>query len=223
MGRSRFTSGRGFTLLEELLHGISHGVGAALSLAGAVVLLVMASLTAQVDPWKLASLGLYGISLVLLYSVSTLYHSVRRPRLKRLFQLLDHCAIYLLIAGTYTPFLRVNLRGPTGWMLFAVVWTLALVGIACKLLWPHRFAVLRVGIYLLMGWLILFAGGELAEKLPTAGLLLLIAGGLSYTLGVIFFAISAIPYNHVIWHLFVLGGSIFHYFAVYTSVLPFSA
>lgn len=223
MGRSRFTSGRGFTLLEELLHGISHGVGAALSLAGAVVLLVMASLTAQVDPWKLASLGLYGISLVLLYSVSTLYHSVRRPRLKRLFQLLDHCAIYLLIAGTYTPFLLVNLRGPTGWMLFAVVWTLALVGIACKLLWPHRFAVLRVGIYLLMGWLILFAGGELAEKLPTAGLLLLIAGGLSYTLGVIFFAISAIPYNHVIWHLFVLGGSIFHYFAVYTSVLPFSA
>ncbi len=223
MGRSRFTSGRGFTLLEELLHGISHGVGAALSLAGAVVLLVMASLTAQVDPWKLASLGLYGISLVLLYSVSTLYHSVRRPRLKRLFQLLDHCAIYLLIAGTYTPFLLVNLHGPTGWMLFAVVWTLALGGIACKLLWPHRFAVLRVGIYLLMGWLILFAGGELAEKLPTAGLLLLIAGGLSYTLGVIFFAISAIPYNHVIWHLFVLGGSIFHYFAVYTSVLPFSA
>ncbi|WP_404299313.1 hemolysin III family protein [Halomonas sp.] len=223
MARSPFTSGRGFTLLEELLHSISHGVGAALSLAGAVVLLVLASLTAQVDPWKLASIGLYGISLVLLYSVSTLYHSVRHPRLKRLFQLLDHCAIYLLIAGTYTPFLLVNLRGPTGWTLFAVVWTLALGGITCKLLWPHRFAALRVGIYLLMGWLILFAGAELAEKLPSTGLLLLIAGGLSYTLGVIFFAISTIPYNHVIWHLFVMGGSTCHYFAIYTSVLPFTA
>lgn len=223
MARSRFTSGRGFTLLEELLHSISHGIGAALSLAGGTVLIVLASLTAHVDPWKIAGIGLYGISLVLLYSASTLYHSVRHPRLKRLFQLLDHCAIYLLIAGTYTPFLLVNLRGPTGWTLFAVVWTLALAGIAFKLLWPHRFTVLRVGIYLLMGWLILFAGGELTEKLPTAGLLLLIAGGLSYTLGVIFFAISAIPYNHVIWHLCVLGGSIFHYFAVYISVLPFSA
>jgi len=212
-----------FSVVEEWLHSISHGIGAVLSLAGATVLLVLASLAAQVDPWKLAGIGLYGTSLVLLYTASTLYHGVRHPRLKRLFQLLDHCAIYLLIAGTYTPFLLVNLRGRTGWTLFAVVWTLALGGIACKLFWPHRFAALRVGIYLLMGWLILFAGGEMAERLSATGIALLVAGGLTYTLGVLFYAIRAIPFNHVIWHLFVLGGSICHYFAVYTAVLPHGA
>ncbi|MFP4138600.1 MAG: PAQR family membrane homeostasis protein TrhA [Halomonas sp.] len=209
-----------FSLVEEWLHSISHGIGALLSLAGVIVLLVLASLATRVDPWKLAGLGLYGTSLVLLYAASTLYHGVRHPRLKRRFQLLDHCAIYLLIAGTYTPFLLVNLRGPTGWTLFAMVWSLALGGIACRLLWPHRFAALRVGIYLLMGWLILFAGGEMAERLPAAGLALLVAGGLTYTLGVLFYAVRAIPFNHVIWHLFVLGGSACHYFAVYTAVLP---
>ncbi|WP_302140203.1 PAQR family membrane homeostasis protein TrhA [Halomonas alkalicola] len=212
-----------FSVAEERLHSISHGIGAVLSLAGAAALLVLASLASHADPWKLAGIGLYGTSLVLLYTASTLYHGVRHPRLKRLFQLLDHCAIYLLIAGTYTPFLLVNLRGPTGWTLFAVVWTLALGGIACKLLWPHRFAALRVGIYLLMGWLILFAGGEMVERLPSIGLTLLVAGGLTYTLGVLFYAIRAIPFNHVIWHLFVLGGSVLHYFAVYTAVLPFGA
>jgi hemolysin III len=212
-----------FSVAEEWLHSISHGVGVVLSLAGVSVLLVLANLAAHVDPWKLAGIGLYGTSLVLLYTASTLYHSVRHPRLKQRFQLLDHCAIYLLIAGTYTPFLLVNLRGPTGWTLFAVIWTLALGGIACKLRWPHRFAALRVGIYLLMGWLILFAGGEMAERLPSAGLALLVAGGLSYTLVVVFYASRVIPFNHVIWHLFVLGGSVCHYFAVYTAVLPFGA
>ncbi|MBB3330743.1 hemolysin III [Halomonas campaniensis] len=220
MNRSSRETDTPFSVVEEWLHSISHGIGAVLSLAGATVLLVLASLAAHVDPWKLAGIGLYGTSLVLLYTASTLYHGVRHPRLKRLFQLLDHCAIYLLIAGTYTPFLLVNLRGPTGWTLFAVVWSLALGGIACKLLWPHRFAALRVGIYLLMGWLILFAGGEMAERLSATGIALLVAGGLTYTLGVLFYAIRAIPFNHVIWHLFVLGGSAFHYFAVYTAVLP---
>jgi len=212
-----------FSTTEEWLHSISHGVGALLSLAGVTVLLVMASLAAHLDPWKLVGIGLYGASLVLLYTASTLYHGVRDSRLKRLFQLLDHCAIYLLIAGTYTPFLLVNLRGPTGWTLFATVWGLALGGIACTLVWPHRFAALRVGIYLLMGWLILFAGDTMAERLSTAGIALLVAGGLTYTLGVIFYAVRAIPFNHVIWHLFVLGGSAFHYAAVYTAVLPFAA
>ncbi|MGM0914854.1 MAG: PAQR family membrane homeostasis protein TrhA [Pseudomonadota bacterium] len=212
-----------FSAAEEWLHSISHAIGALLSLAGVTVLLVMASLAPHLDPWKLAGIGLYGTSLVLLYTASTLYHGVRDSRRKRLFQLLDHCAIYLLIAGTYTPFLLVNLRGPTGWALFVTVWGLALGGIACKLAWPHRFAALRVGIYLLMGWLILFAGGEMVERLSSAGLTLLVAGGLTYTLGVLFYAVRAIPFNHVIWHLFVLGGSILHYFAVYTAVLPFAA
>lgn len=212
-----------YSAAEEWLHSISHGVGAALSLAGVTVLIVMVSLAPHFDPWKLAGIGLYGTSLVLLYTASTLYHGVRAPRLKQLFQLLDHCAIYLLIAGTYTPFLLVNLRGPTGWTLFVSVWSLALGGIAFKLLRPHRFAALRIGIYLLMGWLILFAGGEMAERLSSTGITLLVAGGLTYTLGVLFYAVRAIPFNHAIWHLFVLGGSAFHYFAVYTAVLPFTA
>lgn len=214
---------RPFSGVEELLHSISHGIGAALSLAGVVVLLVLASLAAQVDPWKIVGISCYGISLVLLYTASTLYHGVRHPRLKGVFQSLDHCAIYLLIAGTYTPFLLVNLRGPTGWTLFAIVWSLALAGIACKLVWPHRFATLRVAIYLLMGWLVVFAGDELAASLSPTGLILLIAGGVTYTLGAAFYAINAIPFNHAIWHLFVMGGSTCHYFAVYTAVLPFAA
>lgn len=207
-------------VFEELLNSISHGIGAILSLAGVAVLIVLASLAAHVDPWKIASISLYGASLVLLYTASTLYHGTRHPRLKRLFQHLDHCAIYLLIAGTYTPFLMVNMRGPTGWTLFAIVWSMAVFGIACKLLWPQRFTVMRVATYLLMGWLMVFASGELSTSLATSGIVLLAAGGITYTLGVIFFAINAIPYNHAIWHLFVLGGSTCHYFAVYAAVLP---
>ncbi|MCC5881015.1 MAG: hemolysin III family protein [Halomonas sp.] len=210
-------------LFEELLNSISHGIGAVLSLAGVIVLLILASMAAHVDPWKIVSISLYGVTLVLLYATSTLYHGVRHPRLKRLFQHLDHCAIYLLIAGTYTPFLLVNMRSTTGWTLFAIVWGLALAGIACKLAWPHRFTALRVAIYLIMGWLIVFAGDTLSTSLPTAGIVLLAAGGITYTLGVIFFAINSIPFNHAIWHLFVLGGSTCHYFAVYAAVLPFNA
>ncbi|WP_052384113.1 PAQR family membrane homeostasis protein TrhA [Litchfieldella xinjiangensis] len=209
-----------FSSFEEALHSISHAIGAVLSLVGMILLIVLASLATHTDPWKIASISLYGLSLVLLYTASTCYHSVSRPDLKRFFQLCDHCAIYLLIAGTYTPFLLVNLRGPTGWTLFALVWGLALGGIALKLAWPHRFGVLRVTVYLVMGWLIVLAGDEMVEHLSSTGLILLVAGGLSYTLGVVFFAIRAIPYNHAIWHLFVLGGSICHYFAVYTAVLP---
>lgn len=209
-----------FSALEERLHSISHGVGALLSIVGAVVLLVMASIAAQVDPWKLTSLGLYGMTLVLLYTASTLYHGIPHRLWKQRFQLLDHCAIYLLIAGTYTPFLLVNMRGPTGWTLFAAVWSLALIGITCKLLWPQRLSIFRVVIYLLMGWMILLASEEMAAKLSVTGIALLAAGGITYTVGVIFYAVRAIPYNHAIWHLFVVGGSICHYFAVVAAVLP---
>ncbi|MHB0774789.1 PAQR family membrane homeostasis protein TrhA [Halomonas sp. WWR20] len=209
--------------LEEWLHSVSHGIGALLSLVGMAVLIVLASLVTHVDPWKIVSLSLYGASLILLYTASTLYHGCRHPRLKRVFQLLDHCAIYLLIAGTYTPFLLVNMRGPVGWTLFAIVWGLALGGILLKLRWPNRFGTLRVAIYLFMGWLIVFASGEMAQSLPDIGIALLVAGGVTYTVGVIFYAVRAIPFNHAIWHLFVIGGSVCHYFAVYTAVLPFEA
>lgn len=212
-----------YSRLEEALHSISHGIGAALSLAGMVVLIVVASLASHVDPWKIVSVSLYGVCLLLLYTTSTLYHGLRHARLKRLFQVLDHCAIYLLIAGTYTPFLLVNLRGPLGWTLLATIWSLALGGIALKLIWPHRFGMLRVGVYLLMGWMIVLAAGELDARLNTPGLALLVAGGITYTVGVVFYAIRAIPFHHAIWHLFVIGGSVCHYFAVYTAVLPFQA
>ncbi len=213
----------GYTRLEELLHSISHGIGAAFSLAGMTVLVVLASLAADVDPWTIVGVSLYGVSLVLLYTASMLYHGARHARLKRVLKVLDHCAIYGLIAGTYTPFLLVNLRGPLGWTLFAVIWSLALGGIALKLIWPQRFGVLRVAVYLTMGWLIVLAAGEMGAHLSDTSIALLVAGGITYTVGVLFYAIRAIPYHHAIWHLFVLGGSVLHYFAVYTAVLPSQA
>lgn len=213
----------GYSLVEELLHSISHGIGAVLSLAGMVILIVLASVAVDVDPWKIVGVTLYGITLLLLYTASTLYHGVRHPKLKRAFKVCDHCAIYALIAGTYTPFLLVNLRGPMGWTLFAIIWGLALGGIALKLAWPHRFGVLRVAVYLIMGWLIVVASGEMGQHLSKTSIALLVAGGITYTVGVLFYAIRAIPYHHAIWHLFVLGGSTCHYFAVYTAVLPFQS
>ncbi|WP_030071107.1 PAQR family membrane homeostasis protein TrhA [Halomonas alkaliantarctica] len=212
-----------FSSIEEWWHSVTHGVGAVLSLVGMVVLLVVASLAAHVDPWKIASLSLYGTTLVLLYTASTFYHGISHRRWKRRFQLLDHCAIYLLIAGTYTPFLLVNMRGTTGWVLFIAVWSLALVGIGFLLLWPQRFSVLRVAIYLLMGWMIVLASREMAASLSVTGIALLATGGIIYTLGVIFYAVRAIPYNHAIWHLFVMAGSVCHYIAVYSAVLPHQA
>ncbi|RUR30284.1 hemolysin III family protein [Vreelandella andesensis] len=212
-----------FSIIEEWLHSITHGVGAVLSLIGMVVLLVVASLAAHIDPWKIVSLSLYGTTLVLLYTASTFYHGISHRRWKQRFQMLDHCAIYLLIAGTYTPFLLVNMRGTTGWALFTAVWSLALVGIGCKLLWPQRFELLRVVIYLLMGWMIVLASREMAASLSVTGITLLAAGGIIYTLGVVFYAVRAIPYNHAIWHLFVIAGSVCHYFAVYSAVLPHGA
>lgn len=208
-----------YSLLEEMLHCISHGIGAALALAGMVVLIVLASLAAHVDPWKIVGVSLYGATLVLLYSASTLYHGARRPRLKRAFKVVDHCAIYALIAGTYTPFLLVNLRGPLGWTLLAVIWGLAIGGIVLKLIWPQRFGVLRVAVYLVMGWLIVVASDAMGAHLSDTSIAWLVAGGVTYTLGVVFYAIRAIPFHHAIWHLFVLGGSVCHYVAVYTAVL----
>jgi hemolysin III len=222
-GKEGMKGTKDFSMIEERLHSISHGVGAMASLAGMLILILMTLLAPRLDAWKLIAVSIYGISLVLLYTASTLYHATRHPRLKQKYRLLDHCAIYALIAGTYTPFLLVNLRHSVGWPLFAVVWTLALSGIVLKLWWPRRFGPLHVILYLVMGWLILTASGELVEILSPTSLGLLVAGGVAYSLGILFFAIRAIPYNHAIWHLFVIAGSTLHYFAVYTAVLPFEA
>ncbi|MCM5704482.1 PAQR family membrane homeostasis protein TrhA [Larsenimonas salina] len=211
-----------YTRLEEWLSSFSHALGALLSVAGLIVLVVLASLAADIDPWKIVSFSVYGVCLIALYVASTVYHFTRRPRLKQLFQHLDHCAIYLLIAGTYTPFLLVNMRGSVGWGLFGAVWGLAALGILFKILWPYRFEALRVAIYLVMGWLMVLFSNHMTATLSPGGVRLLVAGGVIYTVGVIFYAVRAIPYGHAIWHLFVLGGSLCHFLAIYYGVLGYS-
>ncbi len=203
---------------EELINSITHGAGLALSIAGLAVLVTLAALKGTA--WHIVSCSVYGATLVLLYTASTLYHSVRSPRLKRFFRILDHASIYLLIAGTYTPFMLVNLRGGWGWTLFGLVWGLAAVGILFKIFFVDRFAIASTVVYLLMGWLVVIAIKPLLMLVPGGGILWLLAGGLAYTLGVVFFAWEKMPYNHAVWHVFVLTGSVCHYFAVLFYVLP---
>ena len=203
---------------EELINSITHGAGLALSIAGLAVLVTLAALKGTA--WHIVSCSVYGATLVLLYTASTLYHSVRSPRLKRFFRIIDHAPIYLLIAGTYTPFMLVNLRGGWGWTLFGLVWGLAVVGIVFKVFFVNRFAIASTVVYLLMGWLVVIAIKPLLMLVPGGGILWLLAGGLAYTLGVVFFAWEKMPYNHAVWHVFVLTGSVCHYFAVLFYVLP---
>ena len=204
--------------LEEVANCATHGVGLALSVAGFVALVALA--WGYGDAWHIASCGVYGASLVALYLASTLYHGARAPRAKQLFQALDHCGIYLLIAGTYTPFTLVTLRGPWGWTLFGLVWGLALAGILFRVLCGERHRPLAVASYVLLGWLCVVAVKPILELVPLGALAWIAAGGLAYTAGVFFFAAKRIPHHHAIWHLFVLGGSICHYVAVLLYVLP---
>ena len=200
----------------ERFNGISHLMGAVLALAGMVVLIVHAARLA--DPWKIVSFSLYGTSLFLLYTFSTLYHSLRH-RAKAVFRRLDHLSIYLLIAGTYTPFALVTLRGGWGWSLFGTVWGLAIAGMLLEFLPRRGPRVLPVVIYLLMGWLALMALKPLLQALPLAGFAWLLAGGLCYTLGLIFYGLDKrLKHAHGVWHLFVLAGSVCHYVAIYFYV-----
>ena len=204
--------------VEELANAVTHGVGLALSIAGFAVLLVFAALRGT--PWHIVACSIYGSTLVCLYAASTLYHVVPVRRFKRALRIFDHSAIYLLIAGTYTPFLLVNLRGAWGWSLFGVVWGLAVAGIVFKFWFVERFGFLSTSVYIGMGWLVVIAAKPVFAHITAATLVLLLAGGVFYTAGVIFYASKRIPYAHAIWHLFVLGGSTCHYFAVLHSVLP---
>ncbi len=201
----------------ERFNSISHLIGAALALAGLVVLVVFAA--SKGDPWEIASFSVYGTTLFLLYSLSTLYHSLR-GRAKEIFQKLDHVAIYLLIAGTYTPLTLVTLRGTWGWTLFSIIWGLAIVGIIVDGLHKKGSRRLQMIIYLLMGWLIVVAIYPLTQALPKGGLILLMLGGLLYTGGTVFYALDdKMKHAHGIWHLFVLAGSISHYLVVLLYVL----
>ncbi len=203
---------------EEFANSVTHGVGLGLSVAGLVALVILTALRGTV--WHVVSCTIYGSTLVILYAASTLYHSIPSPRAKRVLRIIDHGAIYLLIAGTYTPFTLVNLRGGLGWTLFGVVWGLAVLGIAFKIFHVDRSPIASTLVYLSMGWLVVVAWKPVVTIIPLGGIALIAAGGIAYTVGVIFFAAKRIPYNHAIWHLFVLAGSIFHYAAVLLYVLP---
>lgn len=207
-----------YSLGEELANSITHGIGIGLSLVGGILLVVLAAVYG--DVWRIVSFSIFASSLIALYLASTLYHSFRNPQVKHIFRIVDHAAIYLLIAGTYTPFLLVSLRGAWGWTLLGVIWGLALLGIVFKTLFIHRFRKLSTIVYLGMGWLCLVAVHEMLIRIPVGGLIWLAAGGILYTIGVIFYVWRRLPYHHAVWHLFVLAGSTCHYLAVLFYLLP---
>jgi hemolysin III len=206
-----------YTRGEEIANSLTHGLGLAMSIAGLSVLVTFTALYG--DAWTVVGCAVFGASLVLLYTASTLYHALRAPRVKRWLRVLDHGAIFLLIAGTYTPFLLVSLRGPWGWSLFGVIWALAVAGIVLKLFFTGRFRLLSTLIYLFMGWLALAAFKPLVAVLPRGSLVMLLAGGVAYTAGTLFYMWKRLPYHHAVWHLFVLAGSVCHFFAVFGSVV----
>jgi hemolysin III len=201
----------------ETANALTHAAGAVAALIGAVVLLVVASRNG--GSREIASSAVFAVTLVLLYTASTLYHVARRPEVKERLKVFDHCAIYLLIAGTYTPFTLIGLRGGWGWSLFGVAWGLAVAGVVFKLFFTGRFPRLSTAIYVGMGWMVVVAVGPMLDRLSPATLGWLLAGGLAYTGGTFFYH-NRRPYAHAVWHLFVLAGSVCHYVAVMTQVLP---
>lgn len=203
---------------EEDLNAFTHAAGALLGIAGLVGLVVRAARFG--DAWHVTSVAVFGASLVLLYTTSTLYHLGRDERTKARLRRWDHAAIFLLIAGTYTPFVLVTLRGPWGWSLFGVVWSLAVAGVLLKLRFAGRFRVFSTMVYLTMGWLVLVALKPLLAALPPAGVGWLVAGGIGYTAGSAFYLWRQLPFHHALWHLFVLAGSACHWVAIYAYVLP---
>ncbi len=201
---------------EEIANSLTHGFGALLSVAALVCMVVVAS--QHRDPWAIVACSIYGASLVLLYVSSTLYHALTNPRAKRVFLILDHAMIYVLIAGTYTPFTLVSLRGGWGWTLFGIVWAFAAAGIVVQSLFVGRMRALSTALYVAMGWFVMIAVYPLIGVLQLNGFLWLLAGGIAYTSGVVFFA-SRWKFAHCIWHLFVVAGSTCHFWAVWRYVL----
>lgn len=209
-----------YSFAEELVHAITHGIGVILSIGGLSWMLYVSINVA--DPWRIVASSIYGATLILLFLSSTIYHSMFRSRHREIFKLIDHCAIYLLIAGTYTPFLLVAMRSETGWWIFGTVWALATAGIVKKLWFRHRFPKVALASYLAMGWLIVVAAPQMADAIGPNGMAWLVAGGVSYSAGAVFYAVDRIPFNHAIWHVFVLAGGICHFFGVALHVLPTS-
>ncbi|WP_319512098.1 hemolysin III family protein [uncultured Draconibacterium sp.] len=207
---------RTLSIGEEIFNSITHGIGTLLSIAALVLLVVVAAIKG--NAWHVVSFSIFGSSLVLLYLSSTLYHSFTREKLKNLFVRFDHAAIFLLIAGTYTPFVLTTIRGALGWTLFGIIWGLAITGMVIRSIYLTRFRKLMVGIYLAMGWMFLLAIGPIVRNLPASSIAFLFIGGACYSIGVIFYAWRGLKYGHGIWHLFVLAGSIMHFFSVFYSL-----
>lgn len=210
---------RPYTVQEEIWSSLIHGIGIALSLAGLIVLVTLAAQNGNV--WVVVSTAIFGVSMVVLYTASTLYHAIPNPEIKLKLKKFDHISIYYLIAGTYTPFMLVNMRGSVGWTVFGVIWGLALIGTVLKLCTQGSGTkAWSIGLYLLMGWLVVFASKQLAARLPDIGLTFLVLGGLFYTLGIFFYVWKSRQYTHAVWHFFVLSGTVMHFFAVlYSCVL----
>ena len=206
------------TNTEEWFNTISHGMTALAAIVGFVILVMLGNSSEKCC--TLFSSIIYGLSLVSLYTFSTLYHGLRNEKAKRVFHILDHCGIYLLIAGTYTPVLLVSIGGTTGWMIFGVQWTIALIGIVMKIFYTGKFDKISTLIYAIMGWMIVIKWQELVDSIPSDALNLIIAGGISYTLGIVFYLIDTrIKFSHFIWHLFVIAGSLMHYIMIVKYVM----
>ena len=204
---------------EESLNIITHAVGALLAVAGTAVLVVFSAL--QRDPWKIVSSAVFGASMILLYSASALYHGSKNEKVRHVMNLIDHISIFYLIAGTYTPFVLVTLRGPWGWSLFGVVWGLTVAGTVIKVCFKHKLGALSLLLYLAMGWCIVIAIKPFVKAIDPVGLILTTAGGVAYSVGVIFYKSKKIPCNHGIWHFWVLAGTVLQYFAVlFYVILP---
>lgn len=201
------------SLGEEIANSITHGIGAALGTAALTILVVFATLKG--DAWRVVSFSIYGATLVILYTSSTLYHAFTHKKVKRYFRIMDLSAIFLLIAGTYTPITLLSLRGTGwGWTMFGLIWGMAILGILFKTLFYGKFEKLSIIFYVLMGWLVVIAIKPMLANLPTGLLVWIAIGGLSYTVGIIFLAWTKFPFSHTVWHLFVLGGSISHFFGI---------
>jgi hemolysin III len=206
-----------FSIIEEIWHAITHGLGLALSIAGLTIMVAFASMDGSII--TVVSSAIFGTTLILLYGSSTLYHAITHHDIKQRFQQFDHASIYLLIAGSYTPITLVSLGGAWGWSIFVAVWTIAIIGICLTFVYPRRFEKLSLLLYVIMGWIIIIAIKPLLESMESGGLWLLLAGGLSYTVGILFYVWEKLPFNHAIWHLFVLGGSILHFFMVLLYII----
>ncbi|MBE2215040.1 MAG: hemolysin III family protein [Opitutaceae bacterium] len=203
---------------EEIANAVTHGLGVGLGVVALVILVVLSAGTG--DPWRVVAFSIYGATLIALYLASTLYHSIPVPAAKRVLQRLDHAAIYLLIAGSYTPLLLVTLRSAMGWTFFGIVWGVALIGCALEFVAGRRWRRLSLALYLALGWVAVLIFKQIWVSLSAGGIAWLVAGGATYTAGVIFYVWKRLPYSHAIWHLFVLGGSVCHFLLFLSHVLP---